>query len=247
VNKLQAEVVVIVEDDSTQRDEVLLALQLAGISAFGAPDGATLDKLMQVHRVDVVVLDVGLPGESGLQIAARLAAQPEPVGLVMLTGQSAMKDRLSGMAHGADAYLAKPADPREVIATITALRRRMAKAATAAAATAHLPPAAGGWQLAPSGRQLSFGLPAQIVKLTELQQLFLQRFVGLAVGQPVGREQLMQALGHDRFDSDHHRLETLVSRLRQKVREQLGQDLPIEALPGRGYAMTQVLELEPGA
>ena len=131
VLKNNSEVVVIVEDDSAQREEVVLALQLAGMTALGAPDSTMLDQLMQEHPVDVLVLDIGLPGETGLQIAARLAARPLPVGLIMLTALSGLDDRLSGMARGADAYLTKPVDPRELIATIKAVRRRMVNASAA--------------------------------------------------------------------------------------------------------------------
>lgn len=237
-------VVVIVEDDNAQREEVVLALQLAGMTAFGAPDSRTLDHLMGVHPVDVVVLDIGLPGETGLEIAARLAAQPVPVGLIMLTALGGLNDRLSGMARGADAYLTKPADPRELIATIKAVRRRMVSANASAAVNSAAQLLKAGWQLSQNGRQLSFGRQTQSVELSTLQREFLQCFNGAAVDEPLSRDGLMMALGHSRFEADHHKLETLVSRLRRKIREELGQEFPIQAVPGRGYALTHVVQFD---
>lgn len=235
--KNNSEVVVIVEDDSAQREEVVLALQLAGMTALGAPDSTMLDQLMQEHPVDVLVLDIGLPGETGLQIAARLAARPLPVGLIMLTALSGLDDRLSGMARGADAYLTKPVDPRELIATIKAVRRRMVNASAATnLKLGQQPPE---WWVSQSGCQLSFGQRAPRVELTSLQRSFLQCFNGVAITEPVSRDSLMLALGHNRFEVNHHKLETLVSRLRRKVREQIGEDLPIQAVPGRGYALIE--------
>lgn len=234
MNKTQTKVVIVVEDEAAQRNEVVLSLQLSGIAAFGAADGLMLDKLMQVHNVDMVVLDIGLPGESGLQIAARLALLPVPVGTVMLTALGALDDRLHGMAQGADAYLVKPADPRELIATIGALRRRMAGAGVAGLASAA---SAEGWLLSHGGRQLSSTRLARAINLTELQRLLLLCFKDVPVGQPVSRDSLMDALGYDGPDGDPHRLETLLSRLRHKVREQLAEDLPLKAVPGLGYAM----------
>lgn len=237
---IKSKVVVVVEDEGIQREETVLSLQLAGMAAFGVPDGQTLDQLMRVHTVDVVVLDVGLPGESGLDIAARLSGLPSPVGLVMLTGKSTMVDKLAGLARGADAYLAKPADPRELIATIEAVRRRMnAAQAASELADVNLRAVAVVWQIAFDGRQLSAGVHGQVVKLSELQRLLLLCFKDLPLGQPVSRDKLMAALGYTDADSDPHRLETLVSRLRQKVRSKLSQDLPLQAIPRQGYAMAR--------
>jgi DNA-binding winged helix-turn-helix (wHTH) protein len=76
--------------------------------------------------------------------------------------------------------------------------------------------------------------------LTDLQRRLLTKFKGVKAGQPINREELMEALGYGKIDteSDYHRLETLVSRFRVKVRGELKDELPLQALPGKGYALT---------
>ena len=246
MNALKHPVIILVEDDAAQREEAVLALQLAGLSAFGVPDGETLTRMMALHAVDVVVLDVGLPGESGLAIAARLLKLAQPPGIIMLTARGMMADKLEGMVAGCDVYMVKPADPREVIANIAALRRRMSGAQANMSLQAPAPPPPMGWVLFDGGHRLSYGPDgAACVTLSELQRRLLLAFHGTKTGQAISRESLMHALGHAGQVMDPHRLETLLSRLRLKVRQQLGQDLPLKAVPGLGYALTQPVSVAP--
>ncbi len=236
VDPLAKPVIIVVEDDPALREETVLSLQLAGLVAVGAADGRMLDQLMNanlVGPVDLVVLDVGLPGASGLEIAAQLATRSPPVGIVMLTGRGLTDERVQGLQQGADAYLVKPADPRELVATVQAVRRRMQQT-----------PAPDGWRLGGGARTLSYGQALPALPLTDLQSRLLLGFRQVPVGQTVGREVLITALGQDAHEADPHRLETLVSRLRQKVRAHWGQDLPLQAVPGQGYALTQPIAFE---
>lgn len=243
MNAFKHPVIILVEDDAAQREEAVLALQLAGLAAFGVPDGKTLTRMMALHAVDVVVLDVGLPGESGLDIAARLVKLAQPPGIIMLTARGMMADKLEGMVAGSDVYMVKPADPREVIANVAALRRRMAGAQANMSLQApppQPPPPPMGWVLSDGGHRLRYGPDgAACVILSELQRRLVLAFHGAKTGQAISRESIMHALGHAGQVMDPHRLETLLSRLRQKVRQQLGQDLPLKAVPGLGYALTQ--------
>jgi two-component system, OmpR family, response regulator PhoP len=247
-------VVIVVEDNTPEREETVLALELAGLRALGAADGPALNGAMISHRVDIVVLDLGLPGESGLEIAARLIGQPSPVGIIMLTGKGLMNERLLGLRQGADAYLVKPVDPRELIASVLALRRRLgisergqasaeessrelapmfaAKTTSSSRSTQHL-------KLSPGGLHLSARGGEAEIALSDLQRRLLLNFKGVKIGQPVSREDLMVTLGHGQSNGDYHRLETLVSRFRLKVRTELNEELPLQAIPGQGYALTK--------
>ena len=225
--------IVVVEDDTHLREETVLLLSMAGLTAFGAPDGAALDRLMALQAIDLVVLDLGLPGETGLDIAARLRKSHSHVGIVMLTGRGLVNDRVAGMEGGADAYLVKPADPRELIATVQAVRRRVHQATDEAnGPTAPWQIVGGGWSIKHQSATMD---------LTVLQKRLFECFLAVPIGQPVSREALMRALGYDAFEDDFHRLETLVNRLKQKTREKLGFDLPLQALPKLGYVFNAAL------
>jgi DNA-binding response OmpR family regulator len=230
--------IVVVEDDTDLREETVLSLSMAGLLAFGAPDGAALDRFMALQPVNLVVLDVGLPTESGLEIAARLQKSNSRIGIIMLTGRGLLDDRLAGMEGGADAYLVKPADPRELIAMVQAVHRRMQLPEhSASAPTAPWQMVGGGWSIKHQSASM---------ELTVLQKRLLECFMAVPTGQPVSREKLMLALGYNVHDDDFHRLETMVNRFRQKIREKLGQDLPLQALPKLGYVFNAAISQEVG-
>jgi two-component system, OmpR family, response regulator len=254
---LSKEFIVVVEDDKTLREEVVLSLTLAGFSALGASDGRSLNELMAKHKVDIVVLDLSLPTETGLEIAARLVRQSPPVGIIMFTGAGAMEEKLLGMQVGADAYLVKPVDMRELIATIQSLRRQLerhrdtvARIPTPAARlnvkrqekrdsqiAQNLTVSFSGLRLACKGRGTE-------TALSELQRRFIAAFRDVSVGQNVSREYLMAAIGYGDAEADFHRLETLISRLRIKVRTELKEEFPLQAMPGQGYVLNKTIRFE---
>ena len=114
------------DDDRALRDALRRALKLAGYEALGA--GAGIEALAQVAEgpPDAVILDIGLPDVSGLDVCRRLRAQGERVPVLMLTARDAVDDRIDGLDAGADDYLVKPFDLGELIARIRALLRRSA-------------------------------------------------------------------------------------------------------------------------
>jgi DNA-binding response OmpR family regulator len=239
------EFIIVVEDDAALRSEIVLSLQLAGLSALGAADGSAMSELMASHKVDLVVLDLILPGEQGLDIAARLMRESMPVGIIMLTGLGLMQERLQGMHVGADAYLVKPVDPRELIATVLALRRRLSGGARDDKSAS--PPVKNSVRdlaLSASGLRMSCPALGTEIALSDLQRRLILVFKGVKVGQALSREYLMSALGYGRADGDYHRLETLISRFRLKVRSELNEELPLQAIPGQGYALNRAISFQ---
>src|ERR687897_3694277 len=116
---------IIVVDDEPEICEMLADyLGHAGFRVSTAEDGATLRRLLEDHAADLVILDINMPGEDGLSLARYLRANTK-IGIVMLTAAGEMVDRIVGLEMGADDYLPKPVDMRELLARVRAVLRRM--------------------------------------------------------------------------------------------------------------------------
>jgi DNA-binding response OmpR family regulator len=219
--------IALVEDDDALRDRVLVpGLRDYGFDVHAMRDAAALDALMAETPVDIVVLDVGLPGEDGFAVTQRLRAV-SGVGVVLLTGRGEVADRIRGLSEGADAYLAKPVVLGELAATLHSLARRLRASPTLTVAA--------DWRLdsddwclrSPKGASIALSRPERDV----LRQLFATR------GHQVPRETLIADLTDNAFDFDPHRLEMLIHRLRTKVLDGSGERLPLRAVRGAGYVM----------
>lgn len=222
--------IAVVEDDAEFRDEILLPiLSRSGFQPVGMGSALELYRALLADRYHLVLLDVSLPDEDGLAIARHLRALSQSLGIVMLTGHASAESRRRALECGVDAYLSKPADLRELVATVRNLGRRVATV---------LPDQAdggNGWRLdergwrilSPDGRELG-------LSLAERQVLAL---LADNPGAPVSREALIARLSGPAEDFDPHRLEMLVYRLRRKCRQELGQELPLKAVRGVGYML----------
>ena len=119
-------VVAVVDDEDDLREPVVDYLCAEGVPAVGAANAKELDALMAKRPVSLVVLDVNMPGEDGFSIARRLRAAGGGIGVVMLTAKRDLVDRVVGLELGADDYVTKPFEPRELLARIRAVTRRIA-------------------------------------------------------------------------------------------------------------------------
>ncbi|MBV8657200.1 MAG: response regulator transcription factor [Burkholderiales bacterium] len=220
----QALHVIVVEDDPDLREEIVIGLGALGFDCLGVPDAPSLYRRLVLRRPELVVLDVGLPGEDGYSVAAHLRLTPH-IGIVMLTARGALDDRVRGLDIGADAYLVKPVALEELASTLRSLARRL----STAVAQDNTPPGwrldAGGWVLrAPDGGT---------VVLTATERVLIERLMSTAE-KVVPRDELMMALAEDSPDYDPHRLDVLLSRLRRKMTD-AGLDMPIHVVRGIGY------------
>ena len=118
---------IVVDDDVDYRQIVVTSLIQQGFPCRGAGSCAELEAALQDHLPGIVILDLNLGAEDGLEIARRLRDYPR-VGIVMMTTRGMIEQRLDGLAMGADAYLVKPVDMRELIGVINNLHRRLVEA-----------------------------------------------------------------------------------------------------------------------
>ncbi len=226
--------IAVVEDNIDLREEVVFHLQRHGHQVVGLPDGMALDAHLTQQPVDVLVLDLGLPGEDGLSIAARLRASQPDLAIAMLTARGELDDRLQGFKTGADIYLVKPVDMRELSAVVESLHRRTRRTGT------ETPRAE--WRLDFFTMELS-SPTGDSVMLTPTE-CNLMRVLAEASPHAVPRAQLAEAMGHPEPDFDYRRLETAMSRLRKKLEAQGGDgNSPLRSARNVGYVFAAAVRL----
>lgn len=230
--------IAVVEDEASLRADVVEYLSACGHEVGGCGDGQALTRLLAERPVDIVVLDINLPGEDGFSIAKRLRDSSD-IGIIMLTARNLGVDRVVGLEIGADVYLTKPVELRELEAQVRTLARRLRVSGSApASAVAPAPQtiATEGWAY----DQVSWDLVApggDTLKLTATERIFVALLVGKP-GDPVSRADIFRALGKREWDPSDRSVDSMVRRLRSKGEESLGRPLPIEAVHGIGYAFT---------
>ncbi len=230
-----------VEDEADLRDDLVEYLDRCGFEVRGASRGAELDRLLESGPADVIVLDINLPDEDGFSVARRIRTSSHAA-IIMLTARSSLIDRVIGLELGADVYLVKPVDFREVEAQVKALMRRMQKG-TAPLTAPEPPPAAASAAAADARKAWVFDdiewriqpPTGAAVPLTATEYKFLSLLV-TAPGEPVTRQDISVALTGRDWDPYSRSIDSLVRRLRIKVEERSGCALPVQAVHGVGYA-----------
>ena len=217
--------VILVEDNSVLVESMSLQFESAGLSHRNARDGAELDQLLQEKPADILILDVILPGENAFSIAERLY-EPAHRGIIMLTVRGALEDKIEGLERGADLYLVKPVDFRELLACIHSLYRRL----TLTQEELEREP---DWSLDLSRRLLS----APDGRLLELTPHEVANFA-LFIRQPakiLSIDEITAALGLKYLNFPEARLYTQLSRLRHKL-TQFDKSLAIQTWRNSGYS-----------
>ena len=218
-----------------------MGLRALGIDVTGVADATALYRELINKKYDIVILDVGLPGEDGFSILKHLRNSVQ-IGIVMVTARGAVDDRVQGLNDGADAYMVKPVDLKELASVVNSLarrlqakmveRRRQPQPSVEVTTAQSLPT----WKLCKTHWTLVSPDNASI-PLTPKEYAFLSRLVEKC-GQPVPKAHIIHAFGGDLDDFDFHRVEVMISRLRRKGKAITGELLPIKALPGFGFSFT---------
>lgn len=234
--KAAGRVIAVVEDEPSLRADLVDYLAMCGYRPCGAASVAELREILASQPVDVVLLDVNLPDGDGFTVARALRAESE-MGIVMLTCRKTVTDRVEGLDSGADAYLVKDVDLREIEATVRSVLRRVPAATLATGPISGEAP----WRL--DVEQWHIAAPNSTeIRLTASELAFLRQLI--AQGGVVRRDDLVGALPAPDRASDHGRnLNALVRRLRRKVEQEAGLDLPVRMVYGVGYSFIAPAEL----
>lgn len=236
--------IVVVEDENSLRSDMVEYLSSCGFDAIGARDGAELDRLLRNRNAAIIILDVNLPDEDGFKIAARLR-DSHGAGIIMVTARSSTVDRVVGLEIGADAYLVKPVELRELEAQVKSLLRRLSERAaeTAIQAANGTAGAEAGdsadearWSLDPT--EWSLTNPAGIrISLTSME-MKLTSLLAAQARKPATRDQISQALYNRRWNPEDRSIDTVVGRLRHKVEGAIGGPAPLKSVHGVGYVFS---------
>ncbi len=224
--------VVVVEDEVDLRGSICAFLAGEGFDVRGVDDGTGLDRAWAGRQADILVLDVNLPGEDGFAIAARMRQQ-SGVGIIMLTARTQAGDRIAGLESGADNYLIKPVVLRELAAAVKGLARRLGPPAAAADET----PAV--WSFDPIDWSLTAPNGVRVALTTA--EFYLVNTLAAAPGLSVSSDDLMLALGKAAVETNRRSLDSVLSRLRRKIEDLTGLNLPVKAVRSVGYVFASPL------
>lgn len=232
--------ILVLEDDHEIAILIAKYLRSNDCRASLARDAREMDRVLEESRIDLMVLDLNLPGEDGLSICKRLRVEGSPMPIIMLTARGEEIDRIIGLEMGADDYVGKPFNPRELLARIKAVLRRRAQEPLLSDGHGMRVFNFGGWKLNASMREL-FSPPGAKIAVTGAEFDLLHAFCERP-GRVLSRDQLLD-LTQGRFGGPYERsIDVLVSRLRQKIERDPKEPEMIKTIRSGGYLFTPRVE-----
>ncbi|HEX6017967.1 MAG TPA: response regulator [Burkholderiaceae bacterium] len=232
--------VLVVDDDPSIRQLVCDYLAENELRSTAVASGKEFDDVMASETIDLVVLDLRLPGEDGMQIARRLR-ETSTVPILMLTGRAEEADRVMGLELGADDYLTKPFSTRELLARIRALLRRARAQASVADAIARVRAYRfGNWELNIGLRKLK-AADGRAVGLTNGEFSLLAAFVA-SPQRVLSRDQLLDLSRLHNSEVYERSIDVQILRLRRKIEPDPAQPSFIKTERGAGYVFDAVVE-----
>jgi two-component system, OmpR family, phosphate regulon response regulator OmpR len=225
--------ILVVDDDLRLRDLLVRYLGGEGYEVKAVADAPAMDKRLARERYDLVVLDLMLPGEDGLAVCRRLRAQNSAPAIIMLTAKGDDVDRIVGLEMGADDYLPKPFNPRELLARINAVLRRKAPSGPPGA------PAAGTevFQFGEFSLNLSTRTLTRQGKAVPLTtgEFSVLKVLAQHPRQPLSRDKLMELARGREYEVFDRSIDVQISRLRKVIEDDPSHPKHIQTVWGFGY------------
>ena len=222
----------IVEDDAAIRELEQYALQSSGYQVNSFPSSEPFWQAMRTTEPELVILDVMLPGEDGLSICRRLRSQSNPMPIIMVTAKGEEVDRIVGLEIGADDYIPKPFNPRELLARIRAVLRRQANELPGAPSQEEAVIAFGKFKLNLGTREMF--REDEPMPLTSGEFAVLKALVSHP-REPLSRDKLMNLARGREYSAMERSIDVQISRLRRMVEEDPAHPRYIQTVWGLGY------------
>jgi len=227
--------VLVVDDEHAICDLISNYLGRHGMQVSVAADGREMRARMAEHKIDLVLLDLGLPGEDGLALTRHIRSS-SAVGVIIVTGSGESVDRIVGLELGADDFISKPFDLRELLARVRSVLRRTTGAPTAEPTAHDTGLRFAGWHLDTQGRRL-FDTEGKEVELTTGEYDLLHVFADNP-NKVLSRDQLLQATRNRDAAPFDRAIDMQITRLRRKIESDADKPQLIKAVRGAGYLFT---------
>jgi two-component system phosphate regulon response regulator OmpR len=222
--------IVVVEDEATQRQLLVDYLDKQNFRVSGADGGPTLRRLVERELPALVLLDVGLPGEDGFVLARWLREKSTRIGIIMVTASADTVDRVVGLETGADDYIGKPYEPRELLARVKSVLRRVTGA-----------PSASGPRLRMGRRVLDLDKRVLVdpgdgseEALTASEYDLLKVFAENP-NRPLSRDWLLEVTAHREMEAFDRAIDLRITRIRRKIEVDPAHPDSIRTVRGVGY------------
>lgn len=222
--------ILIVDDDERIRELLKKFLAKNGFFATAAADAAHARRLLEGLEFDLIVLDVMMPGEDGISFTENLRKKiTTPI--LLLTAKAGADERIMGLEAGADDYLTKPFEPKELVLRINAILRRMPAEQTAEAPTAiHL----GHVRYDLVRGELWHG--SELIRLTATESVLMRKFSN-SPNQPVDRNMLVEELSRNGEKTQERAVDVQITRLRKKIESDPKNPRYLQTVRGAGYML----------
>ncbi|SHE32751.1 two-component system, OmpR family, phosphate regulon response regulator OmpR [Ruegeria intermedia] len=221
----------IVDDDERIRDLLKKFLMRSGFLVTAARDAAHARRVLSGLDFDLIVMDVMMPGEDGVSLT-RALRETHDTPILLLTARGETEHRIAGLEAGADDYLAKPFEPKELLLRINAILRRMPETTAQNTATKIL-------HLGPIRYDIERGEMWQgeePVRLTATESQLMKIF-SAQPGEPISRSKLVEELGRDKGQAQERAVDVQITRLRRKIEQDPKQPRYLQTVRGAGYML----------
>ena len=224
--------IIVVEDEVTQRDMLVDYLSRHQFRVDGVENGAALRRLVDRELPHLVMLDVGLPGEDGFALARWLRERSGRIGIIMVTAASDTVDRVVGLETGADDYIAKPFEPRELLARVKSVLRRAVGSGAAPIAADRVRM---GRRVLDLERRVLCNLADDSEDKLSASEFDLLKVFAENPNRPLMRDWLLEVTAHRETEAFDRSIDLRVTRLRRKIEIDPAHPEAIRTVRGIGY------------